>query len=170
MKHKHISTLSRKEREKARLKAGKLFQKGITQAEVARRLNVTPAAVHYWHTAWKNRGVKGLQSRGHPGFASKLTDKKRLLFKQTILEGPLKHGYQTNLWTIPRLSAVLRKETGFQCSEVWIWHIVRSLGFTPKKPQVQARERDEKNIQEWKAKTLPGLKKMGSQTWVLSGV
>ena len=49
MKNKHIASLSREQREKIRLKAGKLFKKGIHQAEIARKLGVTPAAVNYWH-------------------------------------------------------------------------------------------------------------------------
>lgn len=170
MKHKHISSLSHKEREKVRVQAGKLFQKGVSQAEVARRFKATAAAVSYWHEAWKDRGMRGLKSKGHTGFASKLTGEKRLLFKRAILEGPLEHGYQTNLWTLSRLRAVMKKETGCAFSEVWVWHIVRLLGFTPQKPQVLARERDKKAIVEWKTKRLPGLKKMGSQTWVLSGL
>lgn len=152
------------------MKAGKLFQNGVSQAEVARRLKATPAAVSYWHAAWKKKGIEGLKSRGHSGFASKLTKEKRMLFKHAILRGPLEYGYETNLWTVPKLSAVLRKTTGFRCSDVWTWHIVRNLGFTPQKPQVKAQARDEKAIAEWKTKTLPGLKKMGGKTWVLSGV
>ena len=170
MKNKHLSSLSHKEREKVRLKAGKLFKKGISQAEVARRFKVTPAAVNYWYKAWKEKGMRGLKSKGPTGFASELTKEERLLFKRAILKGPLEHGYETDLWTLPKLSAVLRKVAGFRCSDVWTWHIVRNLGFTPQKPQVQARERDEKAIKEWKTKTLPGLKKMGGKKWVLSGI
>lgn len=170
MKNKHISSLSHKERGKVRLKAGRLFQKGVSQAEVARRFKATPAAVNYWHIAWKNRGMQGLKSKGHTGFASKLTKDKRSLFRRAILKGPLKNGYQTNLWTLPRLRAVMKKETGCAFSEVWVWHIVRMLGFTPQKPQIIAREQDKKDVVEWKEKRLPGLKKMGSQTRVLSGI
>lgn len=170
MSIKRISSLSRKEREKARLKAGTLFKKGVSQAEVARRFKATPAAVNYWHRAWKKRGLKGLKSKGHSGFASKLTVKKRLRFKRAILEGPLKHGYPTDLWTLPRLAAVLKKSAGISFSHVWTWHIVRSLGFTPQKPQVMAKQRDEEAIAEWQEKRLPGLKKMGAQTGILSGL
>lgn len=158
------------ERERVRLKAGKLFQKGILQAEVARRLKATPAAVNYWHNSWKDRGGRGLRSKGHPGFESKLTEEKRLLFKRAILKGPLAHGYQTDLWTLPKLTVVMKKVTGVSFSEVWTWHVVRTLGFTPQKPQVVAKERDTKAITEWKERRLPGLKKMGSQTWLLSGL
>lgn len=165
----HISSLSREKREQVRLKAARLFRQGISQAEIARKLKATPAAVSYWHETWEKQGIRGLKSKGHPGFESRLGEAKRLMFKKAILNGPQKFGFETNLWTLPRLTAVLKKVSGFTCSDVWTWHIVRDLGFTPQKPQVKAKERNEKAIAKWKTKTLPGLKKMGSQTWLLSG-
>ena len=165
-----MASVSREQRERVRLKAGKLFTKGFTQAEVARRLKVTTAAVHYWHKVWKKKGIKGLKSKGHPGFASGLKEKDRQAFKKAILEGPVKQGFETDMWTLPKLTKVLKKVSGFSCSEVWTWHIVRSLGFTPQKPEVKAKERDEQAIEAWHTRTLPGHKKMGGQTWVLSGI
>lgn len=170
MKNKHIASLSRKQREKIRLKAGKLFKKGIHQAEIARKLGVTPAAVNYWHKEWENHGSKGLKSLGHPGFDSKLTEEKRQSFKQAILKGPLAYGYETNLWTLPRLAAVMKKVSKVQFSEVWTWHIVRGLGFTPQKPQLKAREQNKQAVSEWETKTLPGLKKMGWESRVSFGI
>jgi putative transposase len=170
MKYTHISTLSRKEREKTRLKAGKLFQKGLSQAEVARRFKVTPAAVNYWHEAWKTKGVRGLQSKGQTGFPSRLTEEKRTVFRRAILKGPQEYGFETNLWTLSRLASVMKKTTGVTFGHNHTWEIVRALGFTCQKPQVRARERDEEAIKAWKTKRLPGLKKMGSNAWIFSGL
>lgn len=170
MKHKHISSLSRKERERVRVKAGKLFQKGISRAEVARRLNTTPAAVNYWHKAWKTQGVQGLKSKGHPGFPSKLTEDKRAVFKWAILKGPQAYGFETNLWTLYRLAAVMKKTTGVRFGHNHTREVVRSLGFTCQKPNVKAKERDEKAIKAWKEKRLPCLKKMGGNAWIFSGL
>ena len=170
MKQKPISSLSREEREKARVRAGKLFEKGVSEAEVARIFRATRTAANQWHHAWEEHGMKGLQSKGHPGFESRLSPRKRLTFKKAIQKGPLSHGFPTDLWTIPRLAMVLKKATGVDFSDPWVWHIVRGLGFTPQKPQVQAAKRDEKAIAEWKAKRLPGLKKMGGNAWIFSGL
>ena len=167
---KHISSLSREGREKARIAAGKLFRKGISQAEVARRFGATRTAALYWYRAWKKKGIGGLKSKGRSGFASKLSKSKRSVFKKAILKGPLFHGFPTNLWTLPRLRAVMKSTTGVAFSTVWTWHIVRELGFTPQKPQVKAAKRDEQAIAAWKAKRLPGLKKMGSNAWIFSGL
>jgi transposase len=166
----HISSLSREQKEKVRMNAGKLFKKGVSQAEVSRRLKVTHPAVSYWYATWKKKGMKGLLSKGHSGFASKLTEKKRQAFKEAILAGPDVYGYPTNLWTLPRLSAVMKTVTKVKFSEVWTWHIVRDLGFTPQKPQVKAKQRNEKAIKEWKWKTLPDLKKMGWKPRISLGI
>lgn len=170
MKHKPIASLSHKERGKVRRRAGTLFKKGASQAEVARELNATPAAVHYWHKAWKRKGMKGLASQGHTGFASKLTKEKRMRFKRAVLRGPQEYGFETNLWTLSRLAAVMKKTTGVRFGHNHTWEIVKSLGFTCQKPQVKAKERDEAAIKAWKEKRLPGLKKMGSNAWIFSGL
>lgn len=170
MKNKHISSLSREQREQKRFRAAELFRKRIPQAEIARKLKVTSTAVSYWHLEWKKHGKEGLKSKGHPGFESSLTEKDRKEFKQAVLKGPLAYGYETNFWTLSRLSAVMKKVTGIKFSDVWTWHIVRELGFTPQKPQVRAAERDEVAIKAWKEKRLPGLKKMGGNAWVFSGL
>jgi len=167
---RYRSSLSHKQRERVRFKAGKLFIKGVSQAAIARKCKVTSTAASYWHKAWKKHGMEGLASKGHPGFQSQLTEEKRKRFKRAILKGPLVYGYQTNLWTLPRLAAVLKKIGGVKFSEVWTWHIVRDLGFTPQKPQARAKQRNEQAIADWKTKTLPGLKKMGWGKRVSYGV
>ncbi len=170
MKNKHITSLSREQREKVRLKAGKLFTKSVSQAEIARKFKVTPAAVNYWRIDWEKHGKEGLKSKGHPGFKSRLTDDKRLVFKRAILKGPLEYGFETNFWTLSRLASVMKKTTGIKFGHDRTWQIVRELGFTCQKPQVKAAERDEAAIKAWKEKRLPGLKKMGSNAWIFSGL
>jgi transposase len=163
MKQKHKLSLSRKDKEKRRLKAGKMFEKDITQAEIARKLGVTPAAVKYWHDAWRKKGFQGLKSKGHPGFASKFTPEKKAKLKKIIIKGAKHYGYPTDFWTINRIMAVTRKELRLSFKKTWIWMIVLSLGFTCQKPQTKSKERNETAIADWKANTWPRLKKMGSQ-------
>lgn len=151
----HIPSHSREERERRRVRAATLFKKGVSHAEISRRLGVSPAAVTQWRHAYARGGKKALLSKGHPGFPSKVTPDKRARVKAEILRGPLAHGYPTNLWTLPRLGAVLRKIVRVQFSDAWVWNIVRDLGFTPQKPQVKAKQRDEQAIAGWRTATLP---------------
>lgn len=161
MKQKHIPSLSRKDKEKRRLKAGRMFEKGDSQAEVSRKFKVSPAAAKYWHDGWKKNGARDLRSKGHPGFASKFTPEKRAKLKKIILKGAKRCGYPTDFWTINRIMAITKKELRLSFKKSWIWLIVLSPGFTCQKPQAISKERDEKAIAEWKLKTFPRLKKMG---------
>ena len=145
-----------------------MFQKGATQAEVAKKFGVSTAAACKWYAAWDEDGIAGLNSKGPPGFASAMNDKKKQKFKHAILKGPLYHGYETDLWTLARLATVLKKTTKVKFGPVRTWQIVRGLGFTPQKPRLTDIERDEDAIAYWKTRRLPGLKKMGSRTWVLA--
>ncbi len=164
-------SLSLLERREARRKeAGTMFRRGKSQADVAKHFRVSTAAACKWHAAWEAGGMEGLDSKGPPGFASALDGTKKKKFKKAILRGPLLNGYATDLWTLNRLSEVLKRTTRVAFGPVRTWQVVRELGFTPQKPQLKAKERDEQAIEDWKNRRLPGLKKMGRQTWVLARV
>lgn len=147
-----------------------MFRKGISQAEVARTLNVTTAAANYWHTSWEKKGIRGLKSKGKTGFISECTPEAKKKLKAAILRGARKYGYDTDLWTLPRIAAVMKKVVGVSFGHTWTWQIVLSLGFTCQKPERRSRERDEGVIAQWRETTFPRLKKMGAKTWILTGV
>jgi len=156
--------LSRKDKEKRRFKAAKMFKKGVSQVDVARKFNVTPTAVSQWRKAWDKKGEEALKSKGPPGFSSKLTEENRKELKKILKTGPVRYGYPTELWTLSRIAEVIKEEFRITFTDVWVWHILHDLGFTPQKPQVKSRQRNEKAIAWWKEKKLPSLKKMGRKS------
>ena len=170
MNQKQASSLSRQKKEKRRLKAGKLFEKGLTGAEVSRKLKVSETAAGIWREVWKKQGFAGLKSKGHPGFESALTDEIRGKIKKTILKGARANGFANDLWTLSRITAIIKKLTGHSFGHTWVWQIVLSLGFTCQKPQTRNKERNEKAIKNWRMKTFPELKKMGSKSRVFAGI
>lgn len=143
------------------MRAGKLFQKGCSQADIARILRVTPAAVNQWRIVWKKHGVSGLKSKGRPGPSSALTKEKAEKLKRAILKGPRAFGYGTDLWTLERIREVAKKKVGLCFGTTRVWHMVIALGFSCQKPVRKAVERDERAISAWKLTTFPTLKKMG---------
>lgn len=169
MKNDHTSSLSREAKERRRLKAGQMFQKGITQAEIARRLRVTPAAANLWYHRWKKKGMRGLKSKGQTGFSSQLTEGDRRKLKKAILQGATRFGYETDMWTLKRMSAVMKRVTKKSFGTTWTWHIVTRLGFTCQKPERRSKERNEEEIRRWREITFPRLKKMGAQTPIYAG-
>ena len=55
------------ELERRRLKAAKLFDRGLSQGEVSRRLGVHRQSISRWHQAWTKQGTKALLKAGRAG-------------------------------------------------------------------------------------------------------
>ena len=82
--------------EERRRKAGKLFAKGKTQAEVSRELGVSRQSTSRWYSDWQAGGKRGLAAAGRAGRMPKL-DKTQLEDVEAELnKGPLGHGYATS--------------------------------------------------------------------------
>lgn len=146
--------------EQRRFKAEKLFTAGIHRAEIARRCKVTRTAVHYWYTTWQRQGKDGLR-RGRPGPKPRLTAKKLVKVKQTLREGPLAAGYDTNLWTLARIAKVIRRTAHIAYGTTQVWYLLRALGWTSQKPETRARNRNEAAIKRWQEESWPRIQKRG---------
>lgn len=167
---KHIFSSSRQEKEKRRLKAGKLFEKGITQAKVAQKLKVSHTATLLWHQMWAKSGIDGLKSKGNSGPEPQLTEEGRKKVRAAIIKGASKFGYDSDLWTLDRVAAVIKKLTKVKFKRTHTWETLISIGLTCQKPQLKPREQNQREIKRWKSKTFPKLKKMGRKTWVFTGI
>ena len=58
----------------------------------------------------------------------------------------------------------MAREFGVEYSTSGGWELLRSLGFSPQKPEKRATQRDEQGIVQWKRKTWPSLKKKRSES------
>ena len=145
--------------EKRRLKAFKLLSEGLPQAEVARRVGVHRQSVSRWAQAAQTKGKAGLLKAGRAGRRPRLSDCQKEALKSAMLEGPEAHGYATGLWTIGRVGALIKEQTGCQYHPGHVWRLLRSLGWSSQHPTGRALERDEKAIRAWKKKDWPRIKK-----------
>jgi transposase len=151
-----------KQLERRRLAAGRMFARGKTQYAVAKHYGVSTAATNKWHTAWKAEGVRGLASKGKPGFRSQYTAEKKKELKQLILARPSAMGYSTDFWTIARIESAARKKLGITLGAKRTWATIMGLGFSVQRPIRRAKERNEKAIRDWRLNEFPKLKKMGA--------
>ena len=147
------------ELEKRRIEAGRLFSRGFSQAEVARRLGVSRQSASRWHAMWKEHGHKGLKSSGPRGRRFRLTPGQKPPLKCALIRGPQAHGWKTDLWTLPWIACLIRRKFGVRYSPGHVWRIVRELGFTAQKPARPARERDEAAVERWLRQRGPAIKK-----------
>jgi len=145
--------------EQRRLKAAKLFAAGVQQAEVARRLGVTPPSVHRWYRVWKEEGEAGLRHRASAGRRSRLSAEQRQQLEEALLAGPAAAGYATELWTAPRVRKLIWERFRVRYHESHIWLLLRHLGWTCQKPAKRALERDEEAIATWVQERWPQIKR-----------
>lgn len=159
------SRQDRESREQRRIRAASLFKNGHTQADVARRLKVSPEAVREWHAAWETGGVSALKSKGKPGPKPTLTPRNITRIERALMKGPLAHGYHTELWTLERIRHVIKDATGHSYGTTHTWRILTSiLGWSSQKPETRAKERNGKGIQRWVRHTWPQVKG-GREKW-----
>jgi transposase len=147
------------ELERRRLKAAALFDKGATQAEVRRKLNISPQSASRWYAAWKAGGKDSLRKAGRAGRLPRLSAEQKEMVKTALVKGPEAYGYSTALWTIGRVAALIEEITGVKYHKGHAWKILRGLGWSSQRPVGRALERDEQAIAHWKKKQWPAIKK-----------
>jgi transposase len=145
--------------EARRFEAARMFARGASQAEVARVLGVTSAAANHWHQAWVAEGQAGLKAAGRAGRKPRLDATALAMVERALVAGPTKHGFTTDLWTLPRVATVIKRVTGVAHHPGHVWKLLRKLGWSLQRPARRARERDEAAIGEWKTTRWTRLKK-----------
>lgn len=145
--------------EKRRFAAVKLFRKDLNNSEIGRRLKVSNQTVSRWRMEYQNGGNFALRSTGRAGRLPNLseTDKARLV--RLLLDGPERLGYETPLWTCPRVAHLIEKNFGVDYHPGHVWRILRQLNWSVQQPVGRALERDEARIDDWKRKGWPEIKK-----------
>jgi transposase len=145
--------------EKRRFQAIRLFERGEKQSAIARQLKVVRQSVARWVQQYRAGGKAALRSAGRAGRKPRLNEPQRQRLVKLLLRGPEHLGYQTPLWTCPRVARLIEEEFGVRYHDGHVWKILVSLGWSPQRPTGRARERNEAQIRHWKKKVWPALKK-----------
>jgi len=148
--------------EKRRLRAARLFEKKVPVPEVVRRVGVARQVAYRWHQAWEAGGEAALTSKGSAGPKARITPSQTEQIVAALLKGPGAQGYKTQLWTLPRVAALIQTLTGIRYHPGHVWRILGNLGFSCQRPERRAIERDEEAIRQWKRAKWPALKKKRS--------
>lgn len=158
MNYRHANrALSAQELEKRRRQAGVLFTHGKTAYFVEKKFGISSTTAKEWKTRWKE-GTLGARPEGRHG---KLSAKQKKKVVKLILKGPAVSGYDTQLWTLSRMTELVRKECSVAYRPRSLWYLLHTLGFSCQKPSRKAKERDEKAIACWIKQKWPTLLKRG---------
>jgi transposase len=147
------------ELERRRTRAIDLLESGYGPVEVARMVGATRRSVRRWNAAYRRQGQKGIRARPAPGRPPKLDAAARKRLVRALLKGARAAGFPTDLWTCPRVARLVRTQFGVSYHVDHIGRLLRSLDWSPQRPQRRAIERDDEAIQRWVKHEWPRIKK-----------
>ena len=112
--------------EQRRIAGAKLLKQGLSQAEVARRLNVSRESVRRWKNQIQAHGsIQALKKAGRAGRKSKLDQTQIGKLNAILRAGPAKAGFPSGPWTLARIAKIIRKEFGVQYHPRHVARILR---------------------------------------------
>lgn len=145
--------------ERRRLQALDLIGQGWAPVDIARKVGVDRRSVRRWRASFEQEGRNGLTAKPTPGRPPKLDAAEKRELERYLLEGARASKFDTDLWTCPRVAKVIDCHFHVRYHVDHICRLLRSMGWTPQKPERRARERDEEAIQRWIKKDWPRVKK-----------
>ena len=108
-----------------RRRAAELFQAGVAQAEVARRLGVTRQTAHRWHFIWRGGGTDALTRSSRRGPQTRLTESEVRTIGAALGEGPQAHGFPDERWTCRQVGWVIERLTGVSYHPAHVSRLIR---------------------------------------------
>jgi transposase len=144
--------------EQRRLEAARMFAHGASQAEVARTFGVSSQAVSTWYRRWHKGGEAALRGAGRVGRRPRLSAAELEAVAEALGTGPQGFGFDTDRWTLGRITQVIERLTGVRYHPGHVWRLLRRLGWSPQRPARRAAERDEAEIARWRAQEWPRIK------------
>jgi transposase len=76
-----------------------------------------------------------------------------------LIKGAVKAGFPNELWTSKRVLTVIKSEFDVSYHANHLPRLLRSLGFSPQRPQREAAEKDREQIKKWVRHTWTRIKK-----------
>src|SRR6266852_4765035 len=144
------------ELERRRQRAVQLVEQGESPTVVARILGVTSSSLHRWRRM--ARYADGLSAKNGSGVKPRLTASQLSELERLLHEGATAHGYPNQLWTAARVARLVQWYFGVTYHPEHVRKLLkRRLNWTSHKPQVRATQRNDKEIERWKADEFPRI-------------
>src|SRR6202011_4115765 len=144
------------ELERRRRRAVELLEQGEAPAVVARILGVRRTSLHRWRRMAR-RG-HSLSAKPVAGAKRRLTDPQLRELERLLDKGAPFHGFPNELWTAARVAQVIQRHFGVAYHPEHVRKLLkRRLNWSSHKPQVRARQRNDKEVERWKADEFPRI-------------
>lgn len=152
--------LTLEQKEERRRQGGRLLKAGkLSQAEIARQLGVSRAAVSQWAKRQANGGARALGRRKPKGRQPKLTAEQQRTLLKYLRAGAQAAGFQTARWTMGRVQRLIREKFGVTYHVHYMPRLLDKLEWSLQQPLARAQEQEEELIRAWLARDWPRIKK-----------
>lgn len=150
------------ELERRRRQAVAAVKAGTFQHKVAEVLGVDPNSVWRW-MEMERKGGGALAAKLHPGPKRKMEPAQERQLAGLLKKGARAHGWADDLWTAARVAEMIRKHLKIDFHVEHVRHLLKErLGWSSQRPEVKARERNEREIRRWVREDWPRIKKSPS--------
>jgi transposase len=103
--------------------------------------------------------MKQIAQVGQRGRPRQLSDAQLEELAKILKAGAIAAGYANELWTLPRIGALIEARFGVSLANTSVWRTLRLMGWSVQRPTGQARRRNEPAIATWKHTRWPAPKK-----------
>ena len=141
-----------------RVRAVRAVLRGRSMADVADAYETNRSTIGRWVKRFEEKGEEGLARRpagGRPRTLEELTEDD---IQSIVLQPASNFGYESDLWTVGRLHAVIEEQYRVLVSKDTVWRRLREAGLTYQKPERQYDELDEDSRQEWLRTVVPEIR------------
>lgn len=138
---------------------------GTPVAHVARAYGIDRTTIHRWLRRHQEAGGdSGLLRRAVSGRPRKLQCISEYNLKRIVLAPASHFGFETDLWTVSRLHAVLVDRFNEEVSEDTVWRRLRDAGLTWQTPEREYFQADAEERQRWQRETIPEIRQTLKKT------
>ena len=133
---------------------------GESPSAVTQSYGLGEKTIFKWLKIGKEQGLDALAPKPRPGRGRTLSDFEAEEVKRWILSGdPRQYGFDFGLWTRQIVSDLIKERFNIELGLTAVGDLLHRVGLTPQKPMRRAYERDDAEIEKWKEKTYPEIKK-----------
>lgn len=133
--------------ENIKIRIAKSINNGTPIALVSKILNIHRNTLSKWKFIYKNK--KKLIRKEGSGAKSKIDPESAKKLIKMLKRNAREFGFSDDLWTLPRVVKLCKKELKIKVSRMAVWRTFDKLDFTNKKPVRNYYETDIKKQKEW---------------------
>jgi transposase len=144
------------ELERRRRRAVELLEQGEAPSTIARILGVHETSVYRWRRHARNG--PGLDAKPHPGPKPRLSTEQWAQVEQLLLQGATHHGWPNDLWTAARVATLIERHCGVDYHPEHVRTVLKErLRWSSQKPQLRAKEQNDKEVERWRDDEFPRI-------------